>query len=559
MSTPRITLLCAALALSPGLAAASELLVTRFDDPVPNACSPRDCSLRSAVLAANASVKPVRILLPSGTYQLSRKPLASQPNDDTRGALQLRADMSLIGIGKTPSHLRWSAIAVGHAQPLIRVDTLGRKVSLEHLRISHGRNAWHGGCVQAGGGFGSLSLTRMILEQCQSEMSGGALFYYDGALQLDDVVMQGNSASHGGAMALLRVQVSSSKTAVRGNQAIGTGGALAVGGNIWDSRNWVEWQALADTEFSNNAAGSHGGAISLGMHNLRLSSSGKFRIVDNQAGNDGGAVSSLGNTMLASGAVDITGLIFQGNRANLGGALHVRRDLHVENSWFSGNQALAGGGGAIHLADPGSALSVSNGTRLIAQTSFQGNLSLNGGAAVHNAGPDVHIENASFSSGQRYQQLPGATAVYSIGSADLRHISVFEQSPLLLSPAMNRALVKDYSTQFPTAQMRLSNSLVAELCHAPHGGIISLGGNQYGPRGWPCPQLPGLDQSVSGDNALGVQIGSFGGAFPVVGWPSDGAHRPQRGLGRSEHCLPVDVRGMPRAAGPCDSGAFEQQ
>lgn len=558
MTTPRLSLLCAALALSPGLAAATELHVTRFDDPAPNACSPRDCSLRSAVLAANASVKPVRILLPSGTYQLSRLPLSGQPDDDSRGALQLRADISLIGVGRTPAHLRWSPIAVGHSQPLIRADNLGRTIELEHLRISHGRNTQNGGCISAGGGFGSLSLRRVSLEQCQSQTSGGALFFFDGVLELDQVLFKGNQASmDGGALLLLRADVSSRETTLSANSSGRDGGALAVGGSIWDSMNWVVWQDLGKTEFIGNSASRHGGAVSLGLHNLALIGSGALMIKNNEAGGDGGALFAGANTLLSSGTASLEGLRLEGNRAGSGGAIHASRSLSVENSWFGSNEALTGPGGAVHLGPLPA--NISSATRLISRVSFQGNTSLDGGAAIHNAGPHVQVDNASFSSGNRYLQQPGATAVYSIGGADLRHVSIFEQSSLIGFPWLNRALFKAYSTHFPIAQMRLSNSLVAEQCHAPQGGILSLGGNQYGPRGWACPQLSGLDQLVSGDNALGLQVGAFGGQFPVLGWPSDGAHRPQRGLGISGYCLPEDIRGQPRSAGDCDSGAFQQQ
>lgn len=64
------------LAIAP-CAWAQDILVTRFDDPAPNGCTPTDCSLREAVIAAN--VDPVAyndIRLVAGTYQVNATPIA---------------------------------------------------------------------------------------------------------------------------------------------------------------------------------------------------------------------------------------------------------------------------------------------------------------------------------------------------------------------------------------------------------------------------------------------------------------------------------------------------
>src|SRR5258708_5802175 len=54
-------------------APAANIFVTRFDDPTPSGCSSAvDCSLREAVIAANATLVADIIQLPSGTYTLTR-------------------------------------------------------------------------------------------------------------------------------------------------------------------------------------------------------------------------------------------------------------------------------------------------------------------------------------------------------------------------------------------------------------------------------------------------------------------------------------------------------
>src|SRR5262249_49018386 len=49
---------------------AASFVVTRFDDPTPGGCNPGDCSLREAVMAANAAPGST-ITLSAGTYTLT--------------------------------------------------------------------------------------------------------------------------------------------------------------------------------------------------------------------------------------------------------------------------------------------------------------------------------------------------------------------------------------------------------------------------------------------------------------------------------------------------------
>jgi len=66
MRCRRLICSCAALAVAmmlallpgAGPAQAAFYSVTRFDDPAPNGCNAGDCSLREAIIAANASTMP---------------------------------------------------------------------------------------------------------------------------------------------------------------------------------------------------------------------------------------------------------------------------------------------------------------------------------------------------------------------------------------------------------------------------------------------------------------------------------------------------------------------
>lgn len=83
---------------------AATFAVTRFDDPVPNGCLTGDCSLREAVLAANANSDDDVIQVPSGTYAQSR------------GTLVINSPVQLRGSTTTPTIIDGDGV-----QPLFNV------------------------------------------------------------------------------------------------------------------------------------------------------------------------------------------------------------------------------------------------------------------------------------------------------------------------------------------------------------------------------------------------------------------------------------------------------
>ena len=96
--------LCSALALC-GVAHAATFSPTRFDDPPPDGCLPTDCSLREAVLAANAAPGADRIALQAGDYALTR---SAEPPDDAPGTSQqlvVSGDLAVEGISMAQTRI----------------------------------------------------------------------------------------------------------------------------------------------------------------------------------------------------------------------------------------------------------------------------------------------------------------------------------------------------------------------------------------------------------------------------------------------------------------------
>ena len=73
--------------------------VTRSDDPAPDACAAGDCSLREAVLAANATPDDDRIDLPSALHQLAL------------GQLNVTGSLEIVGTGMDTSIVRGDGVA----------------------------------------------------------------------------------------------------------------------------------------------------------------------------------------------------------------------------------------------------------------------------------------------------------------------------------------------------------------------------------------------------------------------------------------------------------------
>lgn len=98
--------LLGALLIGPALA--TDFVPTRYDDPSPDGCLADDCSLREAIIAANADTStPHSIRLSAGTYSLTI------PGDDGQalvGDLDLLKAMTVIGVGATMTTVDATAI-----------------------------------------------------------------------------------------------------------------------------------------------------------------------------------------------------------------------------------------------------------------------------------------------------------------------------------------------------------------------------------------------------------------------------------------------------------------
>lgn len=424
-----------------GLAAsayAAEFTVTRTDDPVPqpapNACSKGgSCSLREAVLAANASDESDTIILGEGTYELSILEAGSPETGD----LDFSGDGGIFKIkiqGVSPEKTIIRA-APGFNERLMEFQASDMEVTLSNLTIRNGNSPGLGGGVyfsssasvdadpinvlncnfinnkaQAGGGL-FLSGSNPAVNIDGGTYSGNVAAEYAGGLALahgagspglssvQNIVVTDNRAMSGVGGGIYQSSSSGvrfQKIKVIGNRALNPvdGSFKGQGGGIYFSNGGspVAGELIDSVVSENTADGRSGDGIAGG--GMFASGSGLIRIVnsmvaDNQALNQSsGGGAYVGN----GGGLHIVSSTFSGNQAGNGAGLYHSGSggsfKEITNSTFSGNQASLVGG-ALWISR-GDGLSLNNVTVV-------GNSSGSVGAGLYsNSFPAITIQNSLF-------------------------------------------------------------------------------------------------------------------------------------------------------------------
>lgn len=276
------------VAAAPANAAVFEVDVR--EDPTPDGCTAGDCSLREAVLAANAEPGPDTITLAAGSYRLSLE--GSDEDAAASGDLDITDELIIRGTGSPGS-----TIDAGFASttPDRILDVVsGSGLTLEGVTLTDGI-APSGGAVRVRSGVS--------------------------ALRIDDAAFRGNQAS------------------------AGPGGAVHV-----EAGGQAVSVELTRTEFADNVASAAGGGLNLdgAADDVALIlTSASF--VGN-VGTDGGALAIRGGSGVTALLDDVA---FEGNRGENGGAAFIDAEsLSLTRSVVTGNTAQEGNGrgGGLHLS-----------------------------------------------------------------------------------------------------------------------------------------------------------------------------------------------------------------
>jgi CSLREA domain-containing protein len=243
---------------------------TTADTVTANGCAPGNpntCSLREAILEANASAGADTIMVPAGTYQLTIAPAAgADPHDATTGDLDITDGVSIVGANSATTIVEAGASAGSGIDKIFSINPQGLgagfDTSISNLTLRFGKNP-------------SAATT--------GDQFGGALDWsagFDGAGNL-----------------IITIQNNVANTATTGNG--GVGGGILVGS--FTPLTITNSQLLNNQAPQSTGAKGKGGAINLGA--FSHSNIHSSTISGNQAAGDGGAIWSNQGLTIDQGTV----------------------------------------------------------------------------------------------------------------------------------------------------------------------------------------------------------------------------------------------------------------
>ena len=338
-----------------------------------------NCTLRAAVMEANAIAGPDTIILLEDTYHLT---LAGDDEDDAAtGDLDLQGGLTIIGAGPETT-----IIDAEQADDRIFHILSAADVSISGISIRNG-NA-HSQIVFDGGGlanYGILSLTNSTVSDNQADGGVGIVNFENGKLALTDSEVSGNAGGYGGGI-LNRGEMTITNSIISDNITDDPGGGV--------NNDDTGTLKLTDSVVSDNSSDQGGGVSNYGEITITNST-----ISGNHATGSGGGIynSMVGDiTSINSTINNNQSEFFGGGIRNIGG-------IKLINSTISGNWTNGSGGG-IYVDDAGT-LEARNATIVDNTAKADGSgLSDNGGGIKNNDGTvnlfntilalNIHIEKS---------------------------------------------------------------------------------------------------------------------------------------------------------------------
>jgi predicted outer membrane repeat protein len=410
------------------------LLVDRFDDdPAATICAlgdPNDCSLRGAIITANANLGPDTITLPAGTYTLTQ--VGTGEAAALNGDLDIMGDLTINGDPTDPTIIDGNGSVT-----LENVFTIDGSYSAEmnDLTIQNGDGTPVGGIIA----FGGLTLNNVTVDDNHGTGSGGGI-YVSTALSLTNSTVSNNTAANGAGIYVHNGTVTITSSTLSGNIATGPGGGIYQnGGTVTiESTSQVTLNqasggggiatnggtlAVNDSSIHINQATSSGGGIYIGSSgSVTLTNTNVNQNTSVGSGSSGGGIQSYGALEMNGGQISLNTTASDGGGLNMYGASaivniydatinsnHTTDDdsygggianyyngqltltrSTVSNNYMDGTASSSTYGGGIHSSsatltltdslildndaiDSGGGVDFSNGTLTITNTIFRGN------------------------------------------------------------------------------------------------------------------------------------------------------------------------------------------
>ncbi len=262
----------------------------------------------------------------------------------------------------------------------------------------NGNKASEGGAIHVGGNNGNLSISDSNFFNNETSINSQGTSDFGGAinavgkLTINNSRFENNRSTEGGA---IKLRQSSAETLITGGNFTKNSALIRDGGAIDQSDGNL---TIDGTIFvQNQSLAGDGGAI---YTNSELTIKGNAEFSDNSAKTNGGAINAISNSKL-----NIDGASFFKNHADNGngGALRIMGNTVLENTVFSENRALKGGGimnsgfltiaGGTSFIDNKAAAggAVYTQGNILLDTS-DGNISFRGNQSDNAGGADIYLD-----------------------------------------------------------------------------------------------------------------------------------------------------------------------
>lgn len=558
-----------------GAAQAATFVVNRFDDPAPlpapNGCNTGgSCSLREAVLAANALPDLDTIQLDAGTYDLSI-PEAGNPESG-----DLDVDFGVILQGQGPGVTVINGVQPALNDRILEASGSGGILTITGLTVQNGSAGAGGGIYIPSSGY-LVTLSDCEITGNRAVSNGGGL-YLSSSATIENCGIDGNTMDNGagggvyfssGSGLVIRNSTVSSNTVTN----VGTGGGLffAAGGTLEATQSQFNGNTmdsgtggglfcsggspmvLNQVEASNNTLtnGGDGGGVLCSANSIFASN-----LTANA--NTVGSSSDGGGVYFSGGNITVSGLTVVGNQmpggGSGGGAYISGGNITVDAATASGNSIQGGTAGGLFLAagsvvllnstiDGNSAqfyggILASGTTVTFTNVTVSGNSAEIDGGGVYAASGDSQFSNVTVVDNQADSDNNGSGSgggIYVSGILTLRN-------SILAMNTANSGMGPDCTATLASDGYNIIGSDADCTITPPQGDPAST--DLYGV----APALGGL-----ADNGGPTQTRALLNGSPAI----DGGD-PAGCVDGNGSLVATDQRGQIRPSGPrCDIGAFE--
>ncbi len=297
----------AVLLALPAVAGAKTYDVTTTKDTTPNGCTKHSCTLREAIITANASVgvKDTVVLPSTGPYKLQIAPTGT--DDENTGDLDLTDPVNIEHTGKGNA-----TIDARHIDRVLFADippgSTEVYTKLKRITITGGRiTDDNGGGLELGVALLGLDHSKVVGNH--AKFGGGGIFAGQGELTLTDSTVSGNRSGNGGGGIWSYVETRIEGTTISGNRT----SEFSDGGGLYVSTTTGTTKMRNDT-IAGNSAGNNGGGIAIfGPSDLN-----DVTITANKADSDNSGSAVGGGIYTVTSGVSIDNSIITGNSVGTG-------------------------------------------------------------------------------------------------------------------------------------------------------------------------------------------------------------------------------------------------